>query len=100
MMYIKRVLLEWFLNFLIKNPFCLEINLLLVVVLKRKISETKNQLQNYKIPFIKKIKKKKVHSSFIESTWGDDLADIKLISKFNKGLRFSLCVIDIYSKYV
>ena len=41
-----------------------------------------------------------MHSSFIEITWGDDLADIKLISKFNEGLRFSLCVIDIYSKYV
>ena len=52
------------------------------------------------MPFIKKIKKRKVHSSFIESTWGDDLADIKLISKFNKGLRFSLCVTNIYSKYV
>ena len=52
------------------------------------------------MPFIKKIKKRKVHSSFIESTWGDDLADVKLISKFNEGLRFSLCVIDSYSKYV
>ena len=27
------------------------------------------------------------------------LADIQLISKFNKGFRFLLCVIDIYSKY-
>ena len=24
---------------------------------------------------------------------------MQLISKFNKGIRFSLCVIDIYSKY-
>ena len=24
---------------------------------------------------------------------------MQLISKFNKGFRFSLCVIDIYSKY-
>ena len=28
-----------------------------------------------------------------------DLADMQLISKFNKGFRFLLCVIDIYSKY-
>ena len=28
------------------------------------------------------------------------LADMQLISKFNKGFRFLLCVIDIYSKYV
>ena len=25
---------------------------------------------------------------------------MQLISKFNKGVRFSFCVIDIYSKYV
>ena len=30
---------------------------------------------------------------------GADLADIQLISKFNKGFRFLLCVIDIFSKY-
>ena len=31
--------------------------------------------------------------------WTADLADMQLISKFNKGFRFLLCVIDIYSKY-
>ena len=30
---------------------------------------------------------------------GVDLADMQLLSKFNKGFRFSLCVIDIFSKY-
>ena len=30
---------------------------------------------------------------------GADLADMLLISKFNKGIRFLLCVIDIFSKY-
>ena len=40
-----------------------------------------------------------VYSSFRDNIWGADLADIQLISKFNKGFRFSLCVIDIYGKY-
>ena len=31
--------------------------------------------------------------------WGADLADMHLISKFNKGFQFLLCVIDICSKY-
>ena len=31
---------------------------------------------------------------------GADLADMQLISKFNKGFRFLLWVIDIFSKYV
>ena len=31
---------------------------------------------------------------------GSDLADMQLISKFNNGFCFLLCVIDIYSKYI
>ena len=30
---------------------------------------------------------------------GADLADMQLISMFNKGFRFLLCVPDIFSKY-
>ena len=40
-----------------------------------------------------------MQSPFIDNIWGADLADMKLISKFNKGFRFLLCVNDIYSKY-
>ena len=50
-------------------------------------------------PIIKKINKKKVYSSFKDNIWGVDLADMQLLSKFNKGFRFLLCVIDIFSKY-
>ena len=46
-----------------------------------------------------KFNKRKVHSPFIENIWGANLADMQLISKFNKGFRFLLCIIDIYSKY-
>ena len=48
---------------------------------------------------IKKFKKRKVHSPFIDNIWVADSTDMLLISKFNKGIRFLLCVIDIYSKY-
>ena len=46
-----------------------------------------------------KFEKRKVDSPFIKSIWGADPANIQLISKFNKGIRFLLYVIDIYSKY-
>ena len=36
---------------------------------------------------IRKSKKKKVHLTFIVHIWGADLADMQLISKFNKGIR-------------
>ena len=50
-------------------------------------------------PIIKKFKKRKVYSGFRDNIWGADLADMQLISKFNKGFRFLLCVIDISNKY-
>ena len=49
--------------------------------------------------FIRKLNKRKVHSLFIDNILGTDLADMQLISKFNKGFGFLLCLIDIYSKY-
>ena len=50
-------------------------------------------------PIIRKFKKRKVYSSFRDNIWGVDLADMQLLSKLNKGFRFLLCVIDIFSKY-
>ena len=40
-----------------------------------------------------------VYSGFKDNIWEADLADMQLISKFNNGFRFLLCVVDIFSKY-
>ena len=56
-------------------------------------------LKNYTNQFWEIFKKRTVYSGFRDSIWGADLAEIQLISKFNKGFRFLLCVIDIFSKY-
>ena len=37
---------------------------------------------------IRKLERRKVHSSFIDNIWGADLADMLLLSKFNKVIRF------------
>ena len=50
-------------------------------------------------PIIRNFKKRTVYSRFIDNIWDADLADMQLLSKFNKGFRFLLCVIDIFSKY-
>ena len=50
-------------------------------------------------PIIRKFKKRKVHSSFRENIRGVDLADMQLLSKFNKRFIFLLYVIYIFSKY-
>ena len=50
-------------------------------------------------PIIRNFKKRAVYSGFQDNILGADLADMQLIRKFNKGFRFLLCVIDIFSKY-
>ena len=53
--------------------------------------------ESHKLTIIK-FEKRKVKSFFIDNIWGTDLTDMQFISNFNKGFRFLLCVIDIYSK--
>ena len=48
---------------------------------------------------MRKFKKRKLQSPFIDNIWDADLADMQLINKFDKGARFLLCVINIYSRY-
>ena len=50
-------------------------------------------------PIIRKFKKRKVYSAFKDNIWATDLADMQLLSRYNKGIRFLLCVFDIFSKY-
>ena len=50
-------------------------------------------------PIIKKFKKRKVYSAFKDNIWAADLTDMQLLSRYNKRIRFLLCVIDIFKKY-
>ena len=50
-------------------------------------------------PIISKFEKRKVYSLFRDNIWGSDLADMELLSKFNKGFTFLFCIIDIFGKY-
>ena len=65
---------------------------------------TKNTPQNEQLaeelhkPIIRKFEKRKVYSAFKDNIWGVDLADMQLLSKYNKGIKFLICVIDIFSK--
>ena len=40
-----------------------------------------------------------MYSSFKDNICGVDLADMQLMSKYNKGIRYLLCAIDLFSKY-
>ena len=52
--------------------------------------------------FIKQLLKnlRKVYSYFRDNICGVYLADMQSLSKYNKGIRYLLCAIDLFSKYV
>ena len=50
-------------------------------------------------PIISKFKRWRVYSSFKDNIWAVDLADMQLISKYNRGIRFLLWEIDLFIKY-
>ena len=66
---------------------------------KSEIMKNQELAEELHKPIIRKFEKQKVDSSFKDNLWGANLSDIQLLSKFNKEFPFSLCLIDIYSKY-
>ena len=62
-----------------------------VTVLKNQITQN----QQFINQLLESLKKEEFILHFKDNIWGADLADMQLISKNNKGIRFLLCVIDI-----
>ena len=69
-----------------------------VTLANKSIPQNKQLAEELHKPIIRKFKRREAYSAFRDNIWAADLADMQLISKFNKGFRFLLCVIDIYSK--
>ena len=63
------------------------------------LKENQQLANEFHKPILRNFKKRKVYSSSKDNIWGVDLADMQLISKYNKGIRYLLYVIDLFSKY-
>ena len=61
--------------------------------------ENKQLAEELHKPIIKNFKRRKVYSSFKDNIWDVDLADMSLISKFNKGIKYLLCANDLFSRF-
>ena len=48
---------------------------------------------------IRKFKKWKVYLSFRDNIWGIDLADMQSLKNCNRGIKYLLCAIDLFSKH-
>ena len=70
-----------------------------VTLANKSIPQNEQLAEELHKPIIQKFNKRTVYATFKDNIWAADLADMQLIIKFNKGFRFLLCVIDIYSKY-
>ena len=51
-------------------------------------------------PVIKKFQKGKVYARFKDNIWTSELAEIESLSSKNKNVKYLLCVIDFFTKYV
>ena len=65
--------------------------------IKNEIKQNQQLANEIYKPIIRKFRKRKVYALF-DSTWVVDLADMQLISKYNKEIRYLLCAIDLFSE--
>ena len=56
--------------------------------MKNQIKQHQQLAEELNKTIIRKLKKRTVYSTFRYNIWGADLADMQLIRKFNKGIRF------------
>ena len=54
---------------------------------------------NFINQLLENFKKRKVYSLFRDNIWRADLVLMQSLSKYNKGIRYLLCTIDLFSKY-
>ena len=78
----------WCKTVLIKKPLLVVLNISNI-----------NLVEELHKPITRKLKKRKVHSAFIDNNLHFDLVNMQLISKFNKGIHLLLCVFDIFSEH-
>ena len=78
-------------TFFDKNSSCSDVN--------NKTKENQQLAVELHKLIIKNFYKIRAHSSFKDNIWDAGLTDMQLIRKFNKGNRFLLYTIDVFSKY-
>ena len=66
----------------------------------KSVTEPNYQLANeLHKQIIRNLKRRKVYSSFRDNIWSVYLADMQSLNKYNKGTKYLLCAIDLFSKY-
>ena len=69
------------------------------MVLKMKLKKINNLQINFINQLLECLKKRKIYYLLKDNICGVDLADMQLISNYNKGITILFCAIDLFSKY-
>lgn len=64
------------------------------------MSDYKQYVKELMKPVVKSFQRRKVNVFFNNDIWTADLIDYNNLSKFNKNVKYLLCVMDIYSRFV
>ena len=68
-------------------------------IANNRIKQNSQLAKELQKPTIRNFKKRTVCSGFKDNIGGVDLADMQSLSKYNKGIKYLLCAIDLFSKY-
>ena len=66
---------------------------------KRKLNVTEVIAQKFQRPVIKKFKRRKVYARVKDNIWAGDFAQMASESFKHCGIKYLLCVIDVFTKY-
>ena len=68
-------------------------------MLRKKKKKTSTLAEELHKPIRRKFERRKVLVNGIDKIWAADLVDMQAFAKFNRGFKYLLAVIDIFSKY-
>ena len=68
--------------------------------LKKKLTFTNDLAEELYKPVSKKFDRRRVNVNGIDEIWAADLIDMQAFSKDNKGIKYLITVIDVFSKFV
>ena len=62
------------------------------------MSANEVQAQELQEPVVKKFKRRKVYARFKDHIWAAVMVEMGSLSSFNRGVKYLLCVIDVFTK--
>ena len=99
MMVVNIDSLQWFIIFFDENSSGSTVTQENKSAIKSEIIPNQQLGEELYKPIIRNFQKRTVHSYFKDNVRGADLADMQILSKYNKRFCFLLYVFNIYSKY-